>query len=535
MRKNKKQYLVRKIIFVFCMVVAICLIGCANKEEDIESTQNFLLPSFKYLLEEEEKPSSDIQINSAVVPVKIYFDNTGSMEGFTIDKDGKRKPCSLYSKLMRCIRDMGRMQKADYYVLGVNEQDWVLYEESIYDNFYTEGFHVWWKSGQPGPLSKLYMDNRIDDQYVNIVLTDLAEQRLNNTQLAEQIQKLCNEKNCEADLFAFKFNFNGVTQVPDPNAASGMLEQTVHGEKPYYMIITGKSDYMQKYRNELKILLKDAGMKEGQDYFYATNRFTTQNESLTMADIVFEPFADFEQIFMESENNRKAEKTKVEGSSTDELKTYSKNLCRYENTEQLCPGIEFEAFYYQKAEGVSKKQGDWRLNFYIPLNDFKNPQMEYTCVYHIYKLKQDQAEADTDTEAGQQPENVMGNWVEDADARIELSVEVREDFERGNQQYPAVLYLSCKDKTVEKEHEPREQELLLLLDVAKEETYFYERPVWLDEFDTGSTDDYFTRTFNLNGFYDVLFGNKNKISGDGAIHIRSNYAQIPILLTGLKE
>lgn len=540
MRKNKKQYMAWKMILFLGWVFVIGMTGCAGKGEDTETAQDSMLPSFKYLLEEEEKASPDIPIDSAVVPVKVYFDNTGSMEGFTIDKDGKRTPCSLYSKLMRCLRDMGRMQTVEYYVLDVNEQDWVLYEESIYDNFYTEGFHVWWKSKQPGPLSKLYMNNRIDDQHINIVLTDLAEQRLNNTQLAEQIQKLCDGKDCEADLFAFKFDFNGVTQVPDPNAASGMLEQVVHGEKPYYMIITGKSDYMQKYRTELKTLLKDSGMKEGEDYFWVTNRFAVQNETLAMTDIVFEPFADYELISTESENNQKTEKIKEEESGTDEeagdeLKIYSKNLCRYESTEQLCPEVEFAAFYYQKVKGVSKKQGDWRLNFYIPLNDWKNPQIEYTYEYRIYKLEQDQTETDTDIKSGRQSENVMGKWVEDTNPRIELSIEVQENFKREDQQYPAVLYLSCKDKEIEKKHEPREQKLLLLIDIVKEEIYFFERPVWLDAFDTGSTDDYFTRTFNLSGFYDVLFGKKNKISNDGAIHIRNNYVQVPILLTGLKE
>lgn len=534
MEKNKKNHMVLEMILALCILAIIGLTGCAVKEDNAGTAQDISFPSFKYLLEEEDQVSSSRPAESAVVPVKVYFDNTGSMEGFTIDKDGKRKPCSLYSKLMRCLRDMGRMQTIEYYVLGVNEQDWVLYEESIYDNFYTEGFHVWWKSGQPGPLSKLYMNNRINDQCVNIVLTDLAEQRLNNTQLAEQIQKLCDEKDCEADLYAFKFDFNGATQVPDPNAASGMLEQMVHDEKPYYMIITGKTDYMQKYRNELKTLFNDAGMEEGKDFFWATNQSVVQKKTLTMADIVFEPFAGYEQIFMEYENSRKAEKAKEDSTDEDagsELKTYSKNLCQYEDTGQLCPGIEFAAFYYQKVEGVSKKQGDWRLNFYIPLNNWGDSRTEYTYDYHIYKLEQIQAETEADT--GQQ-DNFMQNWVEDANSRMELSVEICEDFKRDDY-HSAVLYVTCKDKEVEKKSEPREQELLLILDVTKEETYFYERPDWLDAFDTGSTDDYFTRTFNLNGFYDVLFGNKNKISGDGAVHIRSNYVQVPILLTGLKE
>lgn len=534
MRKNKKQYTVLEMILTLCMLAAMCLAGCGAKEDSKKTTPPDLPPSFKYLLEEDEQDSSNISFDSTVVPVKVYFDNTGSMEGFTIDKDGKRIPCSLYSKLMRCLRDMGRMQTIEYYVLGVNEQDWVLYEESIYDNFYTEGFHVWWKSGQPGPLSKLYMNERINDQCINIVLTDLAEQYLNNTQLAEQIQKLCNEKDCEADLYAFKFDFNGPTQVPNPNAASGMLEQMVNDERPYYMIITGKSDYMQKYRNELKTLFKDAGMKEGEDYFWATNHSAVQNESITFADIGFEPFAEyeqFEQFLIEHNNGKKEEKAKedsVDEEANKEWEEYSKNLCPYE--KQSYPGVEVAAFYYQRPAGVPTRLGDWNLNFYIPLNNWGDPQTNYTCEYHIYKLEQVQTEPETE-----QQESSTGSWVEDTNARIELSIEIREGFERDDQQYPAVFYVTCKDKEVEKKHEPREQELLLILDIVKEEIQFYERPGWLDAFDTGSTDDYFTRTFNLKGFYDVLFGNKNKISGDGAIHIYNKYAQVPVLLTGLEE
>jgi len=547
MKKNKKHYIAWTIFLVWGSGIITGLTGCGANEEGTGGLQDVMVPSFQYLLEEEEESPTTVPDSSAVVPVRIYFDNTGSMEGFTIDQKGERKPCSLYAKLMRCLRDMGRMQTVEYYVLDVNEQDWALYEESLYDNFYSSDFHVWWKSGQPGPLSKLYMDDRIDEEYINIVLTDLAEQNLNNTLLAEQIQKLCNEKDCEADLFAFKFDFNGVTQVPDPNAASGMLEETVHGEKPYYMLITGKSDYMEKYRRELRTLMDDAGMEEGRDYFWATNRTDIQNESLTMSDVVFEPFADYEQIFQEREEKRQKQREEEEGGAEDEetgngLAAYSKNLCRLEDTEQICAGIDFAAFYYQKVEGVSKDQSDWRLNFYVPLKDYENPQLKYSYEWHIYKLEQAEPEEEEDLagkegsgeEQKAEAETIAGNWVEDTNARIELSTEIYENFGE-DQEHSAVLYLSCKDKEVEKEHEPRAQELLLLIDITKEETFFYERPDWLAGFDTGDTDDYFTRTFNLNGFYDVLFGNKNKISGDGAIHIESHYVQIPIMLFGLKE
>lgn len=533
--------------FAILIGLTVVVTGCGSSTKESEAAAAVLFPSFKNLLAEEKIPPSEGYVSSDVVPVRIYFDNTGSMEGFTIDQDGKRNPCAAYAKLMRCLRDMGRMQTAEYYVLDLDTQDWALYEESLYENFYTKDFHVWWRSGQPGPLSKLYMDNRIDENYINIVLTDLAEQNLNNTQLAEQIQKMCLDKNCEADLFAFKFEFNGATQVPDPNAASGMLQETVHGEKPYYMIITGRSDYMEKYRAELRELMEDAGLEEGLDFFTATSKTTVSYELFSISDVIFEPFADYEQILQESEEKEKRDKAKEKGEENDieeeSENTWSKNLLQYEDTAQISPDDEFAAFYYQKVDGVSKAQGDWRLNFYMPLKDFADSQMKYSYQYHIYKLEEpatDMEEAGEENaaemaEINQETAVGMEEWVEDINPRMEVSIEVRENFSREGENYPAVLYVSCRDKNVEKEHDPREQELLLILEISKERVYFYERPEWIAFFDTGSTDDYFTRTFNLNGFYDVLFGNKNRISGDGTIHIPSGYGQIPILVTGLKE
>ena len=66
----------------------------------------------------------------------------------------------------------------------------------------------------------------------------------------------------------------------------------------------------------------------------------------------------------------------------------------------------------------------------------------------------------------------------------------------------------------------------------------YERPEWLSRFDTSSSDepdDYFQHTYNLIGFYDILFGYRNKRMEDDTLRFVSSYAEIPVLITDLKE
>lgn len=504
------------------------LSACGSSEETFLDAP---LPDFSGILNAQGEPAFEVNEPAApALPVNVYFDNTGSMEGFTIDERGKRNPDPSYVKLINSLRIMGRMRATNYYVLDAEKQDWALYEEELYANFSGEGFHIDWNSGQSGPLSKLCSGERLDQDSINIVLTDLAEQQQNNTKLAEQIQKMCADGRCEADLYAFMFEFHGKTQVPDPNTVSKMLNEAVDGARPYYMILVGPAVHMEQYCEELGSLLGGAGLQDGKDYYTATSRMDIHDGTASLEDVVFEPFAGYDEILHETEEKEADEKPEEDGEKEDgetegeEWERYSKNLLPYEDTGIICPGMDVAAFYYQKVEGISKKQGGWRLNFYVPLQDFGDPGLEYSYNFFVYRLDYPDAEE----------EGLEAAWTEDGTPRIQITSEIREDFEQGKVQSPAVLYVTCQDKEAEKGHEPREQELLLILKITAEQVYSFERPQWIEEFDTGDTGDYFTRTFNLVGFYDVLFGNKNT-AADGIVHIQSNYAQIPIILTGLEE
>ena len=78
-----------------------------------------------------------------------------------------------------------------------------------------------------------------------------------------------------------------------------------------------------------------------------------------------------------------------------------------------------------------------------------------------------------------------------------------------------------------------EKAALIKLKIVKKETYTYKQPKWLAKFDTGNTNNYYTRTFNLMGFYNVLFCDGRGFGVGEQREVTSTYIQIPILLTEL--
>lgn len=535
---KKKKY---SLLFWLCLLGTVwSLWGCGKDKEAFSEIEEEPLPSLRDILREDEviPDQSDVSDNK-FPPVRVYFDNTGSMEGFTINSQGKRTPCEDYVKLMRCLRDMGRVRETQYYILDVDLQDWALSETGIYDHFAQSDFHVWWASGQPGPLSKLYMENRIDESCISIVLTDLSEQNFNTTQMAEQIRVLCDQKGCEADLFAFKFDFHGVTQVPDPKAVSGMLEGSVNGKRPYYMVVTGPSKYVEKYVEELKDILSGDGLDEDVEYFSVTSRSDLEYESIHLSDVNFEPFADYDDIYEEINKESEEKGGEEEENESDkadvEIENLSRNLQRYENTDGLFEDGEetdLPAFCYQKVRGVGLDDGDWRLNFYIPLNDWDKSRKNYIYQYSTYQLEN--AEMGL-TDQEQQAEAVQSSWIEKANSQIDISMEIYNNYKSPEREYPAVLYVSVKNKNALQKVKPEWREVLLVLDIVQEDIFRPKRPEWLSEFDSGDTGDLFTHTYGLNNFYNVLFGYEDYIEKDGLVHIKNNYIQIPILLTGLDK
>lgn len=569
MKKQKNIMPTRRLLCCCTFLVYIALFtGCGSST----TASVTVLPDFSYLLEtnadsindsdsmngNNENGDDETVVSMSNIPVRIYMDNTGSTKGFVIDEDGKwNSPDSNFVRFMRSLRDFGRtgIYSSSTYVLSSEERDWVEYDnEAFFEDYGREEFYIGW-NGTEGPLSLLYFDDESADSIkcVNIVLTDLSEQGMNNTLLASRMKALCEEQGYETALFAFKFDFHANTQVPNPDTLNGMLEARVDGQKPYYMIVTGPGEYMDVCVTQLKQQLSDEGLIENADFYYASTVFDIRTDTAGIGDVVFSEFADYEDIKEEiNQTNQEIEAEATDGGVVRK----SKNLEAVSQYDldalfEEPPECDFVAFQYSLVAGIPKRNSDLRLCFYLPLSGSDDPDISYSISWTVYTLQEETSEEKNDAGASsgdnsEDADDAMDDkmdvadeanlcWVLDTGSRIQLVTEKLTEFDGKSEEIPSALLFAVTDADTDKNTVSWETAVLLIIRVEREEIISWQRPSWLDEFDSGSTGDYFTHTYNLSGFYDVLVGYKDILSTEGSAVLASTYAELPIILLNLEE
>ncbi len=378
----------RGIILLFLTVVFLMSCSTGHKEADADPVVVF--PDYSNLLQMGSQEPPGKMDDGYRLPVQVYMDNTGSMQAFIFAEDVSISVDPKFVHLMRALRDMERTYyRTCYYTIQQNEQtggirDWMAYDGSVYEDFQKPEFYFSWKKESTdgnvnGPLSLLYFNRNgrgLNPEYINIVMTDLAEQNVNNTQLAEEIQKMCAGGNCLAYMLAFQFEYHGTAQVPDPDKMNDIIEARVDGPRPYYVILTGPSRYMEPYMEGFLTCLENLQLQEGTDFYMASTKLEWNMETLDKDSITFNEMADYDAI--------KEEK------KTGEPSEHSKNLRRFSETDTLFDRTPFNApfaFYYRKLDSISKDQYDWRLNFQIPLaSEEEDSDIEYSLDIACYSL-----------------------------------------------------------------------------------------------------------------------------------------------------
>jgi hypothetical protein len=94
-----------------------------------------------------------------------------------------------------------------------------------------------------GPLMMIYKNNLIDPQHLTIVISDLEEQGLNMSLLADLIRdRLLKTDDYAAAVIALKLPFNGVNYKPSTERFNDMPGTRYSGDKPLYVIASGPKD-----------------------------------------------------------------------------------------------------------------------------------------------------------------------------------------------------------------------------------------------------------------------------------------------------
>ena len=183
----------------------------------------------------------------------IYWDNTLSQVGYAQNKDNKMQPSEQFVQFYRTITKLsvGANYRPRYWILQPNTKNFLKWTETPQLKPESRSFYTGkgtFEYGEMGPLAMIYNSDLINVHNLTVVITDLEEQGLNVTLLADIIRdKLLKIDDYAAALIAVKLPFNGANYRPDPANLNSMIATQYHGLKPLYAIVSGQREAVKLF------------------------------------------------------------------------------------------------------------------------------------------------------------------------------------------------------------------------------------------------------------------------------------------------
>lgn len=199
----------------------------------------------------------------------IYWDNTLSQIGYVQNKNLQIKASEEFTHFYRAIasQSVGANYRPQYHILRPNSRmflEWTKIK-AVEADPENRSFYVGsgtFENKERGPLTMLYDNNRINTQNLTIVITDLEEQGLNITLLADWIRNnLLKIDDYAAAVIAVKLPFHGKNYRPDTQNLNSMVETTYHGRKPFYAIISGPRESVKLFIRRFSEQAKNFSIK----------------------------------------------------------------------------------------------------------------------------------------------------------------------------------------------------------------------------------------------------------------------------------
>lgn len=264
------------------MALLLSLAGCSGKAK---AEPPYQLPQWAQQIAEPEP--ADRETVNASAKVDIYYDNTQSMYGFAGG--------GTMVRAVAALRDVSNMYSNTtiYTLNGVNGVlRWVPFTGSLYNELTSfEGFYTVGKgsfAAGTGPLQMLYYeDSTLDPSAINVVVTDLAEQNVDLTDLASKINgQILSQDGYSAALIGILGDFDGRKYVSDLDAVNQMNGQEVQGKVPIYILITGRDAALESYVNKLVDTFRSYELAENSSFFVARYHAGNSAKVLQRQDIV---------------------------------------------------------------------------------------------------------------------------------------------------------------------------------------------------------------------------------------------------------
>lgn len=377
---------------IMCLLMVVNLEGCGPDAEPVSEE----VIALENTIKKAELPANSVKAN-------LYFDNTQSMYGYINAASNFTVACGDLIETVKGYANysMNALVRKDNGFLGWGNVD--------ISNFRSKDFYTFNKgsfnnaAGEYGPLGLLFKNanSPVNFDELNVFITDLAEQQLNNKELAQRINEVLTENdNRSAALYYINSNFSGLASVPVPSSVvSGqvrMTDENYTGTRPFYCLIVGPTSEVVNICNVLNDSLKGSGLQSGRDFDYLTvlskrglqyTPISKMDGDNAVLNVDAEPF---DNVCAEGERSDYDEYPSV----THENSNFNFNveLCKsdddsmYYDADHMLPGLYYK-YTTDSGRGSLEKStyGIATMNFAIKLSDLANGEPANNTEYSIPK------------------------------------------------------------------------------------------------------------------------------------------------------
>lgn len=383
-----------------CLLMVVNLVGCGSgvgcgPGADSEPVSEEVI-ALENTIKKAELPANSVKAN-------LYFDNTQSMYGYINAASNFAVACGDLIETVKGYANysMNALVRKDNGFLGWGNVD--------ISNFRSKDFYTFNKgsfnnaAGEYGPLGLLFKNanSPVNFDELNVFITDLAEQQLNNKELAQRINEVLTENdNRSAALYYINSNFSGLASVPVPSSVvSGqvrMTDENYTGTRPFYCLIVGPTSEVVNICNVLNDSLKGSDLQSGRDFDYLTvlskrglqyTPISKMDGDNAVLNVDAEPF---DNVCAEGKRSDYDEYPSV----THENSNFNFNveLCKsdddsmYYDADHMLPGLYYK-YTTDSGRGSLEKStyGIATMNFAIKLSDLANGEPANNTEYSIPK------------------------------------------------------------------------------------------------------------------------------------------------------
>lgn len=379
---------------IMCLLMVVNLERCGPGVDSEPVSEEVI--ALENTIKKAELPANSVKAN-------LYFDNTQSMYGYINAASNFAVACGDLIETVKGYANysMNALVRKDNGFLGWGNVD--------ISNFRSKDFYTFNKgsfnnaAGEYGPLGLLFKNanSPVNFDELNVFITDLAEQQLNNKELAQRINEVLTENdNRSAALYYINSNFSGLASVPVPSSVvSGqvrMTDENYTGTRPFYCLIVGPTSEVVNICNVLNDSLKGSGLQSGRDFDYLTvlskrglqyTPISKMDGDNAVLNVDAEPF---DNVCAEGERSDYDEYPSV----THENSNFNFNveLCKsdddsmYYDADHMLPGLYYK-YTTDSGRGSLEKStyGIATMNFAIKLSDLANGEPANNTEYSIPK------------------------------------------------------------------------------------------------------------------------------------------------------